>query len=229
MMDPKNDLAIFGGAFDPPHLGHEQALVEVIQKLDLKHVWILPAWNPPLKTATTSYDQRLAFCQQMTVRIQNQVKGFCEVAVSTFERDHQLFYTADVLEKLNQQGKKVIFIMGADQVLQWKRWHRFPEVVGLANWVIWQRNGMNPTAIDLTFQAATGEGWLIQKTDSVFETLGGAALNGPRSVMRIPISAVATSSTEIRAAFARGNQDYIKSVLHPDTLNTIERNQLYGT
>src|SRR5688572_23331644 len=53
-------IGVFGGTFDPPHLGHYLTALDAIEKLGLDRILVVPAANQPLKRATpgASEDQR---------------------------------------------------------------------------------------------------------------------------------------------------------------------------
>ena len=68
-------LGIFGGSFDPPHLGHLLPVIDAAESLALDAVRFVPAAVQPFKVgrATASAEQRLA----MTERLVAGVPGFC--------------------------------------------------------------------------------------------------------------------------------------------------------
>ncbi|MDX8397197.1 MAG: nicotinate (nicotinamide) nucleotide adenylyltransferase [Mariprofundaceae bacterium] len=64
-------VAIFGGSFDPPHLGHKALVLAAWKALDVDEVWVIPVGLPVHKqlNQTISATQRLAWVQSMFVDI----------------------------------------------------------------------------------------------------------------------------------------------------------------
>ena len=92
-------IGIFGGSFDPPHLGHILALQEFQQKLSLDRVLVIPANNPPHKQLAfcgASAEQRL----HMT-RLAVQDLPYAEVSDLELRRDGKS-YTSDTVEELRR-------------------------------------------------------------------------------------------------------------------------------
>lgn len=223
-----NPVAIFGGTFDPPHLGHEKAILEIIEQFKLRRLWIIPSNQPPLKTTQTDFNARFEMTQILVKRIihqrsQQEACFPCEIEVKSIEKDLSIHYTYDLLSHLKAQSMEVTFIMGSDQFLQWPKWNRFPEVVGLADWIIWKRAGTDDDQLHQNIRLAIQQGWL----NPDWTTQGKAALSGSKKIQFVPIDAPQISSTEVRHSFAR-NGIALKNFISPDTLNYIERNGLYG-
>src|SRR6185437_5876583 len=48
-------------------------------------------------------------------------------------------YSFDTLQELRKDDPRIAFVIGADQLQELPRWHRFPEILGLCHWIILKR------------------------------------------------------------------------------------------
>lgn len=129
-------VGMFGGAFDPPHWAH-RALAEVaLQQLELDVLHILPtglAWHK--SRVLTQAEHRLAMCLLAFGDLpRTQVDGR-EI------RRQGPSYTADTLRELAAEypGAKLFLLLGADQLLSFKSWIRWHEVLARATLAVASR------------------------------------------------------------------------------------------
>ncbi len=112
------NIALLGGAFNPPHLGHLMIAQQVLDFTDTDEVWFLPNFHqsPPKPVATV--EDRLAMTRQLTLS---------KTRVSTIEIDNKLDgETINILPYLPKEHT-FSFIIGSDQLPTfhyWKEWER---------------------------------------------------------------------------------------------------------
>ena len=132
-------VGMFGGAFDPPHWAHRSLAETALSQLALDVLHILPtgqAWHKS-RTLTPSA-HRVAMCELAFA-------GLCEVRVDTREIQRSgPSYTADTLAELATEypGAQLFLMLGADQLLAFKTWVRWPEVLQRATLAVANR-GVN--------------------------------------------------------------------------------------
>jgi len=131
-------LGIFGGTFDPPHLGH-LALAECArEELRLDRVLFVPAGTPPHKAAARAgAAHRLAMTRAA-------VRGNPAFAVSAIEtRRRGPSYTADTVAAIARAhpGAELFLLMGADMYATFDRWVRPAEIAALATLAVAVRPG----------------------------------------------------------------------------------------
>ncbi len=73
-------VALFGGSFNPPHIGHQLAALYVLQTEDVDELWFLPCFMHPFAKDLVSFDERLAMCALAVRALGGHVKA------SDFER-----------------------------------------------------------------------------------------------------------------------------------------------
>jgi nicotinate-nucleotide adenylyltransferase len=139
-------LALLGGTFDPPHIGHVVAASTVRYSLGLDEVWLVPAnrpWQKVGQRRVSPADDRLA----MTRAAADGVDG---VEVSTIEIDRGGdSYTADTLAALRAErpGRELLVIVGHDAAAGLPTWARADEVRTAATMVLVDRPGQPGAAL----------------------------------------------------------------------------------
>lgn len=120
-------IGIFGGSFNPPHLGHLLALREFQEKLNLDELLVIPAGDPPHKAlGANSPDAELRF-----VLTELACVDIPKCCVSDMElRREGKSYTADTLLTLRGRypADELLLLMGTDMFLSFEKWYR-PEVI----------------------------------------------------------------------------------------------------
>jgi nicotinate-nucleotide adenylyltransferase len=130
-------LGIYGGSFDPPHLGHLLPVIDAAELLGLDGVRFVPAATQPLKVgrASASPADRLA----MTERLLRGIPGF---TVDPAEIDRPgLSYTVDTLAAVAAEfpGAELFLLLGADAYALFDQWRDPERVRALATIVVMVR------------------------------------------------------------------------------------------
>ncbi|MCC7441754.1 MAG: nicotinate-nicotinamide nucleotide adenylyltransferase [Bdellovibrionales bacterium] len=170
---------IFGGTFDPPHLGHREAALGLLRQLHPAKLLLLPAGQPPLKRSGTSAADRLAMVR-LAFDYTPAERGGTEVVID--EREIGLpepSYTATTLESLKDEEPHPVFVMGTDQLLQMERWNRFPEILGLSHWLIVLRKPWTRTDAEERLFEWAGRKWVERPDPSAAPGPAGAAWRIP--------------------------------------------------
>ena len=154
-------IGIFGGAFDPPHLAHRALAKAALEQLGLDALHIMPTGQAWHKARVLSLaEHRVAMCELA-------FGDLPRTRIDTRETTRQgPSYTADTLVELTREypGAKMYFVLGADQLLAFKSWVHWPEVLERAQLAVAnralhigadaafnQREEMDLSAVDLPF------------------------------------------------------------------------------
>lgn len=132
-------LGVFGGTFDPPHVGHLVAASDAAQALGLSRVLWVPAAVHPLKrhTVEASPEARLEMARAA-------VEGDARFTVDALELERTgPSYTVDTLRQLQvrEPGAELYFLTGADNLRDLPKWREPEEVARLARLVVVSRLG----------------------------------------------------------------------------------------
>lgn len=130
-------LGIFGGSFDPPHVGHLLAAVDAFEALSLDTLIFVPAAVQPLKAgmAAASAHHRLAMVRLL-------IGADPRFAVDSVEIDRAgLSYTVDTLETFAQRfpSAERFFLVGEDAMTAFAAWKAPQQIMRLAQVVILRR------------------------------------------------------------------------------------------
>lgn len=179
-------VGIFGGTFDPPHVGHLLAASDAFDALGLESVVFVPNARQPLKAAVpqSSPADRLAM-----VRL--SVSGDERFAVDPIEVERGgTSYSVDTLESMAERapGDERFFLVGADASRTFSQWRAPRRIAELARIAVMQRSDEEPAMSEGEVRAAL------------------AAVVGPAAAPPIMLKSrrIDVSSSEIRARVREG-------------------------
>ncbi len=143
---PPRRIGIFGGTFDPPHVGHLVAASDALAELDLDVVLLVVANDPWQKSGgrrITPAEDRLAMVAAAVVDADGLEASDIEI------RRGGVSFTADTLDELlaADPGAELFVILGNDAAAGFATWERHEEVAAAASLVVVDRPG-TPTPID---------------------------------------------------------------------------------
>lgn len=171
---------MFGGAFDPPHLAHRTLAQAALDQLGLDVLHVMPtgqAWHKvrPLSAA----EHRVAMCRL----------AFGDLPRTRIDTRETLrqgpSYTADTLAELAREypGASLYLVLGADQLLAFKSWAHWPEVLAHAQLAVANR------ALNIGADAA-----LDQR-----ETMDLSGVDLPFVRLSMPLHNISASAVRLRA------------------------------
>lgn len=130
-------LGVLGGTFDPVHVGHVVAAVDVRAALGLDRVLMVPAGDPWQKRG-----QVVASPEQRFAMVELACRDLDGIEVSRVELDAPgPSVTADTLERLEADGRELVLLLGADAVANMPTWRRLEETRQLAGIAVIERAG----------------------------------------------------------------------------------------
>ena len=213
-------LGLFGGTFDPLHVGHLRLAIEAREALGLAEVCFIPAGRPALRdTPQCSAVQRLA----MVERALADLPGCSVDPAEVLGQADRPSYTVETLERqrsLHGAQRPLVLLLGADAFGRLEAWHRWRELFGLAHIGVATRPGheltigAGATPLDREFAARRGEA----------ADLAGAPAG---RIVCFTITALEISATAIRRRLARGFA--VRYLVADAVLDYIDSHQIYRT
>ncbi len=143
-LTPFPPLAIFGGTFDPVHLGHLSVAWEAAELLDAE-VRLLPASVPPHRTAP------IASAEQRVAILRTALQGQSRLTLDTRELERAgPSYTVDTLLELRAEigERPLLLLIGADAFAGLATWHRWRELFEVAHVGVLSRPGVSAALPD---------------------------------------------------------------------------------
>lgn len=139
--NPRKRIGVFGGTFDPIHIGHLILADEAHYQLNLDVVYLVPAADPPHKRGRrlSTVEQRLHMARLATIE-------WPWIHISRIDTDRPgPHYTADmvrVLEAQTDDEADIFFLMGTDSLRDLPAWHEPQWLVAHCTLVALTRNGV---------------------------------------------------------------------------------------
>jgi nicotinate-nucleotide adenylyltransferase len=185
-------LAIFGGTFDPVHIGHLRAAWEAAGMLDAE-VRLVPARGPPHRP------QPVASAAQRAAMLRAALAGQDRLALDLRELDREgPSFTFDTLTGLRGEVgalRPLVLLIGADAFAGLASWHRWRELFDLAHMCVLTRPGQIPAmAGDLAGEVAA----------RVVEGVGDLRSSPAGHVLNMIVTSLGISATRIRDELANG-------------------------
>jgi nicotinate-nucleotide adenylyltransferase len=191
---PGMRIGLYGGSFDPAHLGHLHVTTTALRRLHLDRVWWLVSPGNPLKDRSrlTPLSER---CAQAAT-----VASHPRIAVTGFEAQIGVRFTVQTLRYLKRRrpGVRFVWIMGADSLATFHRWRGAAEIARLMPIAVIDRPGSTLTPLSARAAQRFARDRLPEAAAPTLAERAPPAwvfLHGPRSKL---------SSTAIRARRRRG-------------------------
>ena len=150
----RSTLALFGGSFNPPHLGHLAVAEAVADAVGLDQVCWMPAATPPHKQD----DETLASAAHRLAMTRLAIEGNPRFVVSDLElRRGGTSYTVDTLRHLraDRPDADLYLILGGDSLAAFSTWREPEAILDLARLLVYQRPGSAEATVSPAILART--------------------------------------------------------------------------
>jgi nicotinate-nucleotide adenylyltransferase len=202
----KRKIALFGGTFDPIHLGHTRVAADACHRIGAEKIVFIPAKRSPLK----GFLPRASDADRFNM-IALAIAGEKSFEVSDYELSKPApSYTLETVSKFqNDFGSEtsIHWLVGADTVDDLVYWHKIVELIDACHLTTMYRAGCEPP----DFSRFEGL-WGRQRVEKL-----------QRDIVQTPL--IDISSTEIRERLAAGHD--VTNMLHPAVADYIREHSLY--
>ena len=142
-------IAIYGGSFNPMHIGHEKIVDYVLNNLNMDKIIIIPVGIPSHRENNLEHsDTRLKICKEI-------FKGNKKIEVSDIEiKSEGKSYTYDTLLKLIDlygENNEFFEIIGEDSLKSLKTWKNYEELLKICKFIVFRRKDDKNIQIDEDF------------------------------------------------------------------------------
>ena len=142
-------IGILGGTFDPAHIGHIKISREAKKKVKLDYIiWAITKKNPFKNESSLSLKSRINFAKKITKK-----ERF--IKIEFYENKIKSNKTIDLINHFKKINKKldIYFIMGADNLINFHRWHKWKSISQKCNILVFDRQGYRAKSLkSITFK-----------------------------------------------------------------------------
>jgi nicotinate-nucleotide adenylyltransferase len=204
-------VGIYGGAFNPVHIGHKHVVNHILKENIVDEVWIVPSYRHFHGKQMVSHPSRCMMCELMFADM-DYVRVFdIEFAFSHVYPDYDgstIEFMKHLRKSVDKDPRDFYIIIGQDNAVSMSTWNRSDELISSEKFIIIPRDYVSP-------QGLSGNEWYLQQPHKLLSN--------------VPI--VKASSTEVRHLFSLVNEngvdDRLKALLGHDVLAYTQHNKLY--
>lgn len=191
-------IGLFGGTFDPVHLGHLRAAEDVRSRLGLDRILLIPSNVPPHKRrpGMASAADRLAM-------VRSAVRGCPGLAASDLEvASPRTSYSIHTLVKIRKlyPSARLHFLLGADAFLEIKTWREWRRVLDQCIFIVMTRPGSSLKAARAVLEPEYRDRMAAVRNAAEAET----RIQAGKTILFLRIEALPISSTGIRQRIREG-------------------------
>ncbi len=199
-------IGLFGGTFDPPHIGHMISAESLAESLSLDGVIFVPSGCPPHK-----FERVISSAEDRCKMLELAISGNSLFTIDRFEVEKEgPCYTIDTVKYFRNRyaDDELFLLIGADSLADFPNWYHFEELVELIEIVSAYRGGIERQRVLDELRAKTNE--------AQFEKLS-------RGFIRTPM--IEISASEIRCRVKEGKS--VRYFVMPDVEKYIIEHRLY--
>jgi nicotinate-nucleotide adenylyltransferase len=204
-------VGLFGGTFDPVHVGHLRIAEEVRENFSLDRVYFIPAWLQPLKRQKNG-----AAAEDRMRMVRSAIRGNGRFRVSAVEMSRGgVSYTIDTVKHFSLRYRDIYFLLGLDAFRDIGLWKSYEELFRLVNFVVMGRPGCLDEGLPV---GLTKEVRAVD--DRTWEHSSGKRIYLHDNTL------IDISSTQVRELARKGKS--IKYLVPPSVERYINKKGLYG-
>ena len=138
-----NKIGILGGSFDPAHKGHLAISKEAAKRFKLKKIiWAITKKNPFKKKSNLNLLARIKNCKKIIKKINFIEVKFLEDKIKSNKTINLINYFT------KNKNNEIYFIMGADNLINFHKWHKWRIISEKCNIVVFDRHGYKKKSLD---------------------------------------------------------------------------------
>ena len=139
----KNKIGILGGSFDPAHKGHLAISKEAAKRFKLKKIiWAITKKNPFKKKSNLNLLTRIENCKKIIKKVNFIEVKFLENKIKSNKTINLINYFT------KNKNNEIYFIMGADNLINFHKWHKWKTISKKCNIVVFDRHGYKKKSLN---------------------------------------------------------------------------------
>lgn len=138
--------ALFGGTFNPPHIGHQKMLEALEKREEIDEIWLMPDRIPPHKVCDflASDEDRINMCRLLISPLEKT-----KLCLAEFERTGKSYsYDTVTLLKQKYPGRNFTFVCGGDMLISFDKWYKYEELLKAVSFTVFRRTETDKDGFD---------------------------------------------------------------------------------
>ena len=145
-------ICLFGGTFDPPHIGHLLIAQTVYEAENFDKILFIPAYVPPHKNSVTPMNQRI---EMVKIAISDNPNfEYSDVDIVRKGISYTIDSIVDIKRNYKLTNDEIYYLIGSDSLIDFKNWKDSKEILDECNVIVAIRPGFRPSDIPH---------WILQK------------------------------------------------------------------
>ena len=139
-----NKIGILGGTFDPAHKGHIAISKEAIRTYKIsKVIWAVTKKNPFKKKSFMTLKERIIYARAIN-------KNNSRIKVNYYEDKIKSSRTINLINyiKKNNKNSQLFFLMGADNLINFHKWHKCKNILKKSKLIVFDRHGYKKKSLN---------------------------------------------------------------------------------
>lgn len=190
---PKERIGLFGGTFDPIHLGHLRCAQEIGEAFHLSQVIFILAATPPHKEDRPIISTKHRWNMVKVAIADNPAFISSDVEIRREGKSYSI-ETISYYHRNLREGERLFFILGADSFCEMETWKDYPQLFTLCDFIVISRPHFDP----MQARVLRSEGFQREGGEDRFLHPSG------HSLYLHEVTPIGISSTEIRRAIKDG-------------------------
>ena len=166
--------AIFGGTFNPFHIGHYAMLSALNKDNSIDKILVMPDRIPPHKVCDymAGDDTRIEMC-----RIISQDFQKAELCLIEFERQGRSYSYDTVLELKNRYpDDSFVFVCGGDMLVSFSKWYNYEKLMKLIPFIVFRRSDISSDKFNESVRKYTAMGMKITVKDEIIPAVSSTEI-----------------------------------------------------
>ena len=164
--------AIFGGTFNPPHIGHYQMLSALEKSPETEEIWLMPDRIPPHKVCDflACDKDRIEMCRLLADDFKK-----AKLCLAEFEREGKSYTYDTVTEFLKKYPQnRFTFVCGGDMLISFDKWYRYEELMKMLPFTVFRRTDTVNAEFDRMAEKLSLNGMKLKVMDEVITSVSSS-------------------------------------------------------
>lgn len=164
--------AIFGGTFNPPHIGHYEMLSALEKCPQIDEIWLMPDRIPPHKVCDflACDNDRIEMCRLLADDFKK-----AKLCLAEFEREGKSYTYDTVTEFLKKYPQnRFTFVCGGDMLISFDKWYRYEELMKMLPFTVFRRTDTDNAEFDRMAEKLSLNGMKLKIMDEIITSVSSS-------------------------------------------------------